>query len=89
MRSTATLNVKVHWYYSQERDSAGVNGSILPGIRQGISVNSMCILGQARLCAAELLITNIRTLDEGYYWCEVDVEESQGFVRRPSSDVKH
>ena len=82
---SVTSNVTVHWYYSQERDSAGVNGSILPGIRQDISVNSKCILGQVRLCSAELSITNTRTLDEGYYWCEVDVEESQEFVRRPSS----
>ena len=90
--STCTVfvnsNVTVHWYYSQERDSAGVNGSILPGIRQGISVNSMCILGQLQLCSAELSITNIKTLDEGYYWCEVDVQESQGLVRRPSSVLR-
>ena len=85
---SVTSNVTVHWYYSQERDSAGVNGSILPGIRQGISVNSRCILGHLRLCSAELSITNIRTLDEGYYWCEVDVEESQGLVRRPSSVLR-
>ena len=81
-------NVTVHWYYSQERDCAGVNGSILPGIRQGISVNSECILAQVRVCSAELSITNIRTLHEGYYWCEVDVEESQGLVRRPSSVLR-
>ena len=90
--STCTVsspsNVTVHWYYSQERDSAGVNGSILPGIRQSISVNSKCILGPLRLCSAELSITNIRTLDEGYYWCEVDVEESQGLVGRPSSVLR-
>ena len=85
---SVTSNLTVHWYYSQERDSAGVNGSILPGIRQGISVNSMCILGHIRLCSAELSITNIKTLDEGYYWCEVDVEESQGLVRRPSSVLR-
>ena len=82
-------NVTVQWYYSQERDSAGVNGSILPGIHQGISVNSKCILpGQVLLCSAELSISNIRTLHEGYYWCEVDVEESQGLVRRPSSVLR-
>ena len=78
----------MHWYYSQERDYAGMNGSILPGIRQGISINSMCILGLVRLCSADLSITNIRTLDEGYYWCEVDVEESQGLVRCPSSVLR-
>ena len=87
--STCTVsNVTVHWYYSQERASAGVNGSILPGIRQGISVNSRCVLGQVRLCSAQLSITNIRTLDEGYYWCEVDVDESQGFVGHPSSVLR-
>ena len=85
---SVTSNVTVHWYYSQERDSAGVNGSILPGIHQGISVNSRCILGHLRLCSAQLSITTIRTLDEGYYWCEVDVEESQGLVRRPSSVLR-
>ena len=85
---SVTSNVTMHWYYSQERDYAGVNGSIQPGIRQGISVNSMCVLRQERLCSVRLSITNIRTLDEGYYWCEVDVEESQGFVRRPSSVLK-
>ena len=81
-------NVTVHWYYSQERDSAGMNGSILPGNRQGISVTSRCILGHLLLCSAQLSITNIRTLDEGYYWCEVDVEESQGLVRHPSSVLR-
>ena len=80
-------NVTVHWYYSQERDSAGVNGSILPGIRQSISVDSRCVLAQVRVCFAELSITNIRTLDEGYYWCEVDVEESQ-LVQCPSSVLR-
>ena len=85
---SVTSNVTVHWYYSQERDSAGVNGSILPGIHQGISVNLRCILGHLRLSSAQLSITTIRTLDEGYYWCEVDVEESQGLVRRPSSVLR-
>ena len=86
---TVISNVTVHWYYSQERDSAGVNGSILPGIRRSISIDSRCIpIGPVRICSAELSITNIRTLDEGYYWCEVDVEESQGLVRRPSSVLR-
>ena len=65
-------NASVQWYFSETRDNAGTNGSLVVGFSQS---NSSTI--------SRAILTVSNSSHHGYYWCEVTVPSSVGF-RNPS-----
>ena len=69
---TVDQNASVQWYFSETRDNAGTNGSLVVGFSQSSS---------DEVSAAFLTVSN--SSQRGYYWCEITVPSSVGF-RNPS-----
>lgn len=87
---TPPTNISLQWMYTDIRDDAGRNGSVLemggsqPDVRS-VEVNVINVMGTANQLAATLTIKQEFTL--GYYWCMVTGGED-GEYHNPSQVIQ-